>query len=467
SAKGKRYRGPHWFFREADKGYWRSEFVVMAPKDRPIEIETVGQVPQPTTKEKPPFIERRWRVDESPPAPEEPDAPNAREFLPSVRVGWGVNLDETLLRYVDAASEETPIDPRLVKIAQGLVKGIPTTRQDERARAIYKFIGDTIQDGQDSDGRRVITGRAGSRQSAFLYMMRLLDVKAELALVKSRIAMPPAGKMSEVENYDNIVARLDTGGEGRWLTVRDKFAPFGYVPAELRGQPAIRLIPGTPRATTPVLGASDGVKIEGRAFLKEDGSATVELSQSYVGRMGIGLRSIFDRVAEGKRSEFVETRLLANNVPGARLKELRMENKDDLAAPLVLRMKAEVPQLARNVGGGKLLLKQLFAVGIAQIASLPQRQTPLLLGTSSHVEVSFQILAPPTMRLPSSLPNGELHDGDRSVVVKDTVDGNALKLVRVVDIPAGRVQPGAEYARFVEFTQSADQLLAREIALGN
>ena len=27
-AKGKRYRGPHWFFREADKGYWRSEFVV-------------------------------------------------------------------------------------------------------------------------------------------------------------------------------------------------------------------------------------------------------------------------------------------------------------------------------------------------------------------------------------------------------------------------------------------------------
>ncbi|MDF2696653.1 MAG: Cell division protein FtsK, partial [Labilithrix sp.] len=72
-AKGKRYRGPHWFFREADKGYWRSEFVVMAPKDRPVEIETVGQVPAPTTAERGPFLERRWRVDESPPAPEEPD----------------------------------------------------------------------------------------------------------------------------------------------------------------------------------------------------------------------------------------------------------------------------------------------------------------------------------------------------------------------------------------------------------
>lgn len=469
-AKGKRYRGPHWFFREADKGYWRSEFVVMAPKDRPVEIETIGQVPAPKTTERGPFVERRWRVDESPPAPDEPDAPSPREFLPSVRVGWGITLEDTLLRYVDAASEETPLDPRLVKIAREVVKGIAPADADGRARAIYKFVGDNVQDAQESDGRRVITGRAGSRQSAFMYLMRLLGMKTELAVVKSRIAMPPAGKMSEVESYDNVVARIETGGPrgaGTWLTVRDKFAPFGYVPAELRGQPAIRLVPGTPRATTPADGGADGVRIEGRAFLKEDGSASIELTQSYVGRMGIGLRAVFDRVDESKRSEFVETRLLANNVPGARLLELRMENKDDLGAPLVLKMKADVPQLARKVAGGKLLLKQLFSVDIAQIASLPQRQTPLLLGSSSHVAVKFQILTPTTMRLPASLPGGELRDGDRSVLVKDAVDGNAINLVRVVDIPAGRVQPGAEYARFLQFTQSADQLLAREIALGN
>jgi hypothetical protein len=91
---------------------------------------------------------------------------------------------------------------------------------------------------------------------------------------------------------------------------------------------------------------------------------------------------------------------------------------------------------------------------------------PLLLASSSHVDVSFQIVAPTSMRLPASLPGGELRDGDRSVVVKDSVDGNALKLVRVVDIPAGRVQPGSEYARFVQFTEQADQLVAREIGIG-
>jgi cellulose synthase operon protein C len=462
--KGKRYRGPHWFFREADKGYWRSEFVVIAPKERPMDTEVVGQVPAPTTREKGPLVERRWRVDESPPAPEEPDAPNPREFLPSVRVGWGVTLSDTLLRYVDAASDETPVDPRLVKMAKAIVKGKRT--RDDAARAAYAFIGETIQDGQETDGRRVLTGRSGSRQAAFLYLMKLLDMKAELALVKSRIAMPPVGKMSEVEIYDNVVARIDLGREERWLVVRDKFAPYGYVPAELRGQPAIRLVAGTPRATTPALGSSDGVRIEGRAMLKENGSATIELTQSYMGRMGIGLRSVFDRVAEAKRTEFVETRLLGTNVPGARLTDLRIENKEDLSAPLVLRMKADVPQLARAAGGGKLVIKQLFAIDVAQIASLPKRQTPLLLASSSHVEVAFKIITPTSMRLPPSLPAGELKDGERTVVVKDTVEGNAIVLARTIDIPAGRVQPGPEYARFVAFTQGADELLAREIAIG-
>jgi tetratricopeptide (TPR) repeat protein len=463
--KGKRYRGPHWFFREADKGYWRSEFVVLTPKDRNVDIEIVGNVPKPRIAEKGTFIERRWRVDESPPAAEEPDSPNPREFLPSVRVGWGINMEDTLVRYVDAASEETPLDPRLRKVARDIVAKIPAKKTDERARALYRWVGEALQEANEGDGRRAITGRAGSRQAAFMYLVRLLGIPTELALVKSRIAMPPAGKMSEVETFDNIVARLDTDAGARWMVVRDKFAPFGYVPAELRGQPAIRLIPGTPRDTTPALGAADGVLLEGKATLKDDGSATVEIAQSYVGRMGIGLRAVFDRVPESKRNEFVETRLLAANLPGARLKDLKIENSEDLAAPLVLRMRAEVPQIARRAGN-KMILKALFPVNIAQVASLASRQTPLLLASSSHVEVKFQIVAPASLQLPASIPGGELKDGDRSVVVSDTVEGHSILLRRVVDIPAGRVQPGAEYARFVAFTQQADQLLEKEIALG-
>ena len=465
--KAKRYRGPHWFFREADKGYWRSEFVVLSPKDRAVEIEQVGKVPAPVTAEKSTFIERRWRVDESPPAPEEPDAPNPREFLPSVRVGWGITLEDMLRRYVDAASEETPLDPRLRDLVASVVKGIPENAREARARALYKYLGENIQDGQDADGRRVLTGRAGSRQAAFLYGCRLLGIPVELAVVKSRVAMPPVGKMSEVEIFDNVALRveLDPAKGPRWMTVRDKFAPFGYVPAELRGQPAFRLVPGTPKDTTDAQGDADGVKIEARAVLREDGSASVEVVHSFLGRMGIGIRSVFDRVAENKRAELVETKLLAQNLPGARLVKLTVDNKDDLAAPLVLRMRAEVPVLAR-AAGNNLVLRSVFPLGIGQAATLPERQTPMLLANASHVELAFEVVVPESLRLPGSLPSGEVRDGERSVVVKDRVEGRSLVLARVVDVPAGRVQPGAEYARFVAFTRKADEMLEREIAVG-
>jgi tetratricopeptide (TPR) repeat protein len=469
-SRGQRYRGPHWFFREPEKGYWRSEFVVISPKDQALDIETLGNVPEPSRTERGPLVERRWRVEESPPAPEEPEAPNPREFLPSVRVGWGVSLNDTLLRYVDFASNETPLDPRLQKLAREIVRGLPANDTEARAKAVYRYVGEAIQDGQESDGRRVLTGRAGSRQAAFLYLVRLLGIDAELALVKSRIAMPPKGPMSEVESFDNLVIRVghaaSSGRDAQWLTLNDKFAPYGYVPAELRGQPAIVLVPGTPRATTPTLGDADGVRIEGKATLREDGSASVEFSQSFVGRMGMGIRAVFERIPENRRRELVETRLLATSLPGARLTELRLENQKDLGAPLIMKLRADVPRFARDLGNGKLALKQPFSVDVAQVASLPERQTPLLLGSSSHVDVRFSVEVPKGLRLIGSLPEGVVRDGDRSVSVRDEKKENSFTMARVVDIPAGRVNPGKEYARFVAFAREADQLLGREIVLG-
>ncbi len=57
-----------------------------------------------------------------------------------------------------------------------------------------------------------------------------------------------------------------------------------------------------------------------------------------------------------------------------------------------------------------------------------------------------------------------MRDGERVVTVGDQVTGRALLLTRVIDIPAGRVQPG-EYARFQKFTSDADALIEREIVL--
>ena len=73
---------------------------------------------------------------------------------------------------------------------------------------------------------------------------------------------------------------------------------------------------------------------------------------------------------------------------------------------------------------------------------------------------------PDSVRLPPSLPEAEIRDGERIVLVKDNVKGHALTLVRTIDIPAGRVQPGPDYARFQKFSQEADTAVEREIVVG-
>lgn len=468
----RRYRSPHWFFREADKGYWRSEFVTVTPKGKALEIETRGKVPAPTKRSLGAFVEHRFRVDESPPAVIEPDAPRPVEFLPSVRIGWGIDLESTLLRLVDVGTDETPLDPRLGAIAATIVRDAPASDPMERARRVYRWVLSAIEEGNENDGRRAVLARRGSRQAAFVHLVRQLGMNVSLAIAKNRLAMPALGKMSEVENWDSLVLRLEPPKDAtkapppaQWMVVRDKFTPFGFVPPELRGQQAIVLAAGAPRVTLPSEGSSDGVFFEGRAVVREDGGASLELAQRYGGRIATQMRGVLDRIAPGQLRDFVETRLVGRTFSGARIKDVVVEHKDDLDLPITIRVTADVPELVRR-GERTSVLKPVFPIKLVQLASLPARETPLLLPTSSHAEVLFKVVFPETWRMPSSLPPGEVKDGERWVTVKDRVEGHTITLDRKVEVPAGRVAPGGDYAALLKFTRDGDALLEREVAVG-
>lgn len=472
-AKGRQYHSPTWFFREADKGYWRSEFVVVTPADRRLEIETRGHVPAPKVTPvgllggngKSLFVERRWRVDLSPPAQLEPESPPITEFLPSVRLGWGISLQATLAHLVDLASDDTPLDPRLRAKASEIVRGIPERATDERAGRVYRWVLEHVQDGKETDGRRVMTGGSGSRQSAFRYILRLLGIHSQLALVKNRLATPPIGPMSEVEEYDALVLRLATDKGVRWMTVRDKFAPYGYVPAELRNQPAIVLTPSLQRDVVHATGPADGVSYEGRADVHPDGGATLDLVLTFSGNRAIAWRNALDEIPQAKLYDFVERELVAPSFAGGHVRDLKVEGADALDHPLVMRVRIDVPEMAKPVAGG-LLIHAPFTPSLAQLAALPERRTPLLRRTSWHAQMRLEVVFPDAMRMPAGLPGGQARDGDALVVVKDAVNGHAIVFDRLIDLPAGRVQPGAEYAAWQKFARDADALVGRDVLIG-
>jgi tetratricopeptide (TPR) repeat protein len=464
-AKGQQYGGPHWFFREADKGYWQSEFIVVTPAAKELEIETRGNVPPARTRELGAFVERRWRVDLSPPAEVEPDSPPITEFLPTVRVGWGISLDSTLARLVDLAGDETPLDPRLRAKAWDIVRGVPEQATDERARLLYRWIIEHVQDGKESDGRRVITSGSGSRQSGFRYLLRLIGVESQLALVKNRLAAPPLGKLSEVEEYNALVMRFATDRGVRWIMVRDKFAPYGYIPAELRDQPAIVLAPTMPRDVVRAPGMVDGVLYEGRATVQDDGAATLDLVLTLSGNRAIAWRNALDRVPQARLFDFVERELIAPSFDGGHVRDLKAEGADAVDRPLVMRLRVDVPQLAK-AAQGRLAVRAPFAPSLSALAALPERHTPLLRTASWHTEVRLSVVLPDSATMPGDVPRGELHFGDSSVVAKDAVRGHAIEFNRVIDLPAGRVQPGDEYSGWQRFVRDADALLTRDVVVG-
>jgi hypothetical protein len=378
--------------------------VVVTPTDRQLDIESRGNVPAPDLLPIGTFVEHRWRVDLSPPAEIEPDGPPITEFLPSVRVGWGVALDATASRLVDLVGDPTPIDPRLRALEQQIVAGTSPGASDERARRLYRWVLDHVQDGKETDGRRVLTGRSGARQAAFRYLLRMAGIDCELALVKSRLAMPPLGPMSEIEQYEALVMRLTTDRGLRWMTVRDKFAPFGYVPAEWRDQTAIRLVAGTPRDVVRAPAAADRVAYEGRADVHDDGSAVLDLTLTFDGNRAIAWRTALDQVPQSKINEFVEREVIAPSFDGAHVNDLKALGASDLDKPLVLHVRVDVPELAKRVPGG-LAVHPPFAPPLAQLAALPARRTALLRRTSWRAEIRVRVVMPESTTLPPGLPH--------------------------------------------------------------
>ncbi|AUX25847.1 hypothetical protein SOCEGT47_064000 [Sorangium cellulosum] len=513
---GLTFQGPRWYFREEKIPYWRSELVIVSPKSRPLDVETSGAVPAPEIVESGALITRRYRVDKSPALPEEPASAPIAEFLPNVRVGWGITLENTIARMIDAAADETPRDPRLVRVARSIAfakeaggaaagggegkGGAPggegksaapaapggegksaapaapgggrgaAPSKDEQARRIYRWVLANVEAGRESDGRRVVIGKSGNRTEAFLYLCRLLGIDAGYGVVRDRLTAPPRGPMSEAETFNALAVRVDTSegpGEGaaRWMLVGDKFAPYGYLPSSLRGQPAIVLRPGAPREVTPSSGAHDGVVTEGVAEVAANGSASLAIEQRYEGKLAIALRSALESLPDAQIRDAVESRLLPQMVPGARLVDLQIKALTDLDRPLVLQMKLTVASFAR-AQGAELVLSPPFRVRMSGLASLPTRETPLYLSEqiATRSEVRLRVKLPPGARVITKLSPTSTENEGRVVRVNDRLDGGALLLDRFLEVPAGRVQPDA-YPRFQRFARAVDSAIDRDIVV--
>ena len=303
-----------------------------------------------------------------------------------MRLGWGISLADAATRLVDLATDETPLDPRLQKKALDLVRGIPEARRDERARIVYKDILEHIQEGEESDGRKVLFGKSGSRQAAF----SAPDPAARHPDRGGPREKPPRdaaafGKLSEVEALRRmVVQRIDTDKGVTLAHGARQVRPVRLRPrrrcAGSRADPP--LSKGTPRDTVPER-RHRRRRLVRRARGPARGRLGDDRPRPELQRQGRhpDAQRVRPKWPRGSSATTSSSRASSGrNLPGARVRELEVrEPRETLEAPLVLRARVEVPELA-HVRGDALSIESLFPLHLrAPRRRSPRAQTPLTL----------------------------------------------------------------------------------------
>lgn len=468
---GSAYVGPHWFFREPNVAYARSELVVVAPAHKPLLVETSGNVPEPEIRREGAVVVRRWRVDFSPAAPVEPLSPPANEFLPNVRVGWGVDLEQRLRQLSYRVEQLEPVDPRIVRIAQRIVKAVPGASREQQARLLFRWVIDNVEPGEEIDGRRVVIGKRGNRWHGFIMLCRALGIPIEYAMAKNRFTAPATGSISQAEQFVEPLLRVQGEKGPVWLILggssgeRDKYLPFGYLPPGLRGTDAYLIAAGREpqRVRVPSDAGDDTIAYSGNFRILATGGAEAEFVIRSTGKHAMDVRAGLSELPPARLRDTLESEVVGRALRGARLVKHTVNALDSVDRPLEIVLQARVPGFVQKQGSGWLLAPP-FTPTLSRLALLPARKTPLVLSGPIQQSVVLRVELPPGVAVRSTLRKQRITDGNRTATIRDRVEKGILILDRELLVPAGRIST-TEYPSFVRFARQADDALARSIHL--
>ena len=278
--------------------------------------------------------------------------------------------------------------------------------------------------------------------------------------------------MEKAERFGALAIVIDGATPSEtWVFPDGKYTPYGYLPSSLRGQPAVVLTGELPRTVASDAGTVDGVKHSGTVKLRADGSATFSLTQSYTGRLAIGLRSEIQGIPDPDRLKAaLESELLPQALPGARIVSYAVKHLEEVDEPLVLSFELEIARFARRLDASSkkgLVIQPPFSANqhLSSFFQLERRETPMILPPSIALRTEVDV----AVELPKGFTAGELPtlEGERSGAsfrVSDNMQAGLLKFSRVVAVPSMRVEVDA-YQQLAEFSRTLDDAIHREVVV--
>ena len=141
-----------------------------------------------------------------------------------------------------------------------------------------------------------------------------------------------------------------------------------------------------------------------------------------------------------------------------------MENLDDLEAPVRLRYRATVPQLARRDGDSLSIQPSVLDDLLRRMARNPSRRYPLDLGGTSSYAEDRTLRVPRGFRV-GHVPEGGLAESDFGRLrLQVESDGRIIRAHTEFELRRDRIPPG-DYQAFRRWVEQADSLLRQQVEL--
>jgi hypothetical protein len=459
--------GGRFMFQGFEKPYDRSELVVVVPSSMgPLVVDPRGPAPEVARETRGDLEVYRWRVDESRPLVAENRSISAAEFLPSIGWGIGASWAELFGMMNDELLDKDVIDPAARRLARRIVRGQETLRG--RAMAVYHWVTENIEstNGDLFDPAAImLVGRRGNRTRVMRYLLGLVDVPADIVLVRGFAGDQTRSPLPDADTYDDVLLRVGTGPDAIYTTVVARGLAFGYIPVQLGGQDAVVLSAEAERVTIPRPSLEQDLSvIDAVVQLAPSGAASIQVRETYIAASAASWRENLRAVPAAELQTRFEEGYVAHIVPGAHVTSLRITGREDPEAPLVLEYTFEVPALGR-IQGDQWRLPPLFGVRLAgRFAETPTRTTTQIIGPMA-ADVRLRVIPP--RGAPPATPGADASftgAGGAEVRVSSVATATDTTVTTRVRVPLARVAP-SEYAAFAEFCRRADDALSRELSI--
>ena len=451
------------YFKDFNTRFVRSEMVVIAPSSFELQFDSRGESPIPEQRIVDDMQVVTFRARNVPPLRSEPDTPDAKEFLPSVRVTAHANRQSICNWMNEQLYTTTQWTPEIELFLKSSIVTRKPTDQVKEIEAVYNWI--TLNIDEDmilfDPASQVFSRKRGSRARLFQQMLSQLGISSELGLATTAFDDHSPYVVPDMNRYTVPVVRL---GNGMWVSFQDRYGMLGTLPSELQHQ-SVLMLKNCELATTDSGRAPfDTADVAATLSVDKDGNASGTITESLAGEKAAVLRALFESPTS-EHQQLVEEHLLAGLFPEAIMADFSIANIHNREKPLIFTYHVTIPGLLNNARRSKQLRLPMPIQFTQYTGSIAERALPLILAThtreSRHIEITIPNSKKVNALPPESCADAKKTNAHYCMSFHEPTPGK-IEIELNATMDAERVSP-EDYRDFRDFVLITEQMNSASI----